>query len=249
MTAMAEALGMTLPGASSIPAMDAAHPRMAADCGERIVAMIGEDLTPQRILTRGAFLNAVAVQMALGGSTNAAVHILAMAGRAGVALTLDDLDAVARRVPVLANLFPSGDKLMEDFYYAGGLPALMARLSDLLSLDETTASGRCTTRSARTARWPCCAATWRPKAPSSSPVPPTRPSSGTAAARWSSTASRRCWRRWPTPISTSTKTPCWCCAMPARWVRRACPNGATCRCRRSCCSAACATCCASATRA
>jgi dihydroxy-acid dehydratase len=142
MTAMAEALGMTLPGASSIPAMDAAHPRMAADCGERIVAMIGEDLTPQRILTRGAFLNAVAVQMALGGSTNAAVHILAMAGRAGVALTLDDLDAVARRVPVLANLFPSGDKLMEDFYYAGGLPALMARLSDLLSLDETTATGR-----------------------------------------------------------------------------------------------------------
>jgi len=139
---MAEALGMTLPGASSIPAMDAAHPRMAADCGERIVAMIGENLTPQRILTRGAFLNAVAMQMALGGSTNAAVHILAMAGRAGVALTLDDLDAVARRVPVLANLFPSGDKLMEDFYYAGGLPALMARLSDLLSLDETTATGR-----------------------------------------------------------------------------------------------------------
>jgi dihydroxy-acid dehydratase len=142
MTGIAEALGMTLPGATSIPAMDAAHPRMAADCGERIVAMIGEDLTPQRILTRGAFLNAAAVQMALGGSTNAAVHILALAGRAGVALTLDDLDAVARRVPVLANLFPSGDKLMEDFYYAGGLPALMARLSDLLSLDEITATGR-----------------------------------------------------------------------------------------------------------
>ena len=142
MTSMAEALGMTLPGASSIPAMDSAHPRMAADCGERIVAMISEDLTPQRILTRGAFLNAVAVQMALGGSTNAAVHILAMAGRAGVALTLDDLDAMARRVPVLANLFPSGDKLMEDFYYAGGLPALMARLGGLLSLDEITATGR-----------------------------------------------------------------------------------------------------------
>ncbi len=141
MTAMAEALGLCLPGASSIPAMDAAHPRMAADCGERIVAMIWEDLKPQRILTRGAFLNAAAVQMALGGSTNAAVHILAMAGRAGVNLTLADLDALARRVPVLANLFPSGDKLMEDFYYAGGLPALMNRIREQLSLDEITVTG------------------------------------------------------------------------------------------------------------
>ena len=142
MTAIAEALGMALPGSSSIPAMDAAHPRMAADCGERIVAMIGEDLTPQRILTHGAFLNAAVVQMALGGSTNACVHIIAMARRAGVALTLADLDAVARRVPVLANLFPSGDKLMEDFYYAGGLPALMNRLRGELSLDEITVTGR-----------------------------------------------------------------------------------------------------------
>ena len=142
MTAIAEALGLCLPSASSIPAMDAAHPRMAADCGERIVQMIFEDLRPQRILTRGAFLNAAAVQMALGGSTNAAVHILAMAGRAGVPLTLADLDAMARRVPVLANLFPSGDKLMEDFYYAGGLPALMNRIRDHLSLDEMTVTGR-----------------------------------------------------------------------------------------------------------
>ncbi len=142
MTAIAEALGMALPGSTSIPAMDAAHPRMAADCGERIVAMIGEDLTPQRILTRGAFLNAAAVQMALGGSTNAAVHILALAGRAGVELSLADLDAVARRVPVLANLFPSGDKLMEDFYYAGGLPALMNRIREHLALDEITVTGQ-----------------------------------------------------------------------------------------------------------
>ncbi len=142
MTAIAEALGMALPGSTSIPAMDAAHPRMAADCGERIVAMIGEDLTPQRILTRGAFINAAVVQMALGGSTNACVHIIAMARRAGVALTLADLDAVARRVPVIANLFPSGDRLMEDFYYAGGLPALMNRLRDELSLGELTVTGR-----------------------------------------------------------------------------------------------------------
>jgi dihydroxy-acid dehydratase len=142
MTAIAEALGMALPGSTSIPAMDSAHPRMAADCGERIVAMIAEDLTPQRILTRGAFLNAAAVEMALGGSTNAVVHMIALAGRAGVALSLADLDAMARRVPVLANLFPSGDKLMEDFYYAGGLPALMNRLRDVLSLDEITVTGQ-----------------------------------------------------------------------------------------------------------
>ncbi|MDE2080744.1 MAG: dihydroxy-acid dehydratase [Burkholderiales bacterium] len=141
MTAIAEALGLAPTGSTSIPAMDAAHPRMAADCGARIVTMIAEGLTPQRLLTRGAFLNAAAVQMALGGSTNAAVHILALAGRAGVPLSLADLDAVARRVPVLANVFPSGDRLMEDFYYAGGLPALMNRLREQLSLGELTAAG------------------------------------------------------------------------------------------------------------
>ena len=142
MTAIAEALGMALPGSTSIPAMDAAHPRMAADCGERIVGMIAEDLRPQRVLTRGAFMNAAVVQMALGGSTNACVHIIAMARRAGVELTLADLDAVARRVPVIANLFPSGDRLMEDFYYAGGLPALMNRLAGELQLNELTVTGR-----------------------------------------------------------------------------------------------------------
>ncbi len=142
MTLIAEALGLALPGSTSIPAMDAAHPRMAANCGQRIVAMIAEDLTPQRLLTRGSFINAVVVQMALGGSTNAAVHIIALARRAGVDLTLADLDDVARRVPVLANLFPSGSKLMEDFYYAGGLPALMNRLRDQLSSNELTATGR-----------------------------------------------------------------------------------------------------------
>ncbi len=142
MTAMAEALGLALPGSTSIPAMDAAHPRMAADCGERIVGMVWDDLTPQRILTRGSFLNAAVVQMALGGSTNAAVHIIALARRAGVDLSLADLDAAARRVPVIANLFPSGDRLMEDFYYAGGLPALMNRVRDELSLGERTCTGR-----------------------------------------------------------------------------------------------------------
>jgi dihydroxy-acid dehydratase len=141
MTAIVEALGLALPGSTSIPAMDSAHTRMATACGERIVQMVWDDLTPARILTRGAFLNAAAVQMALGGSTNAAVHIIAMARRAGVPFTLDDLDAMSRRVPVLANLFPSGDRLMEDFHYAGGLPALMNVIRDVLSLDELTVTG------------------------------------------------------------------------------------------------------------
>jgi dihydroxy-acid dehydratase len=142
MTSIVEALGLALPGSTAIPAMDAAHTRMATTCGERIVQMVWDDLTPAQILTRGAFLNAAAVLMALGGSTNAAVHIIAMARRAGVALTLDDLDAVGRRVPVLANLFPSGDRLMEDFHYAGGLPALMTRITAQLSLTERNVNGR-----------------------------------------------------------------------------------------------------------
>ena len=142
MTSIVEALGLALPGSTAIPAMDAGHTRMATTCGERIVQMVWDDLTPQSILTRGAFMNAVAVQMALGGSTNAAVHIVAMARRAGVELTLDDLDAVGRKVPVLANLFPSGDRLMEDFHYAGGLPALMTRIAAHLSLGERNVNGR-----------------------------------------------------------------------------------------------------------
>ena len=142
MTSMTEALGLALPGSTSMPAMDSAHTRMATNCGERIVQMIWDDLTPQRILTRGSFMNAVAVQMALGGSTNAAVHVIALARRAGVALSLDDLDAVSRRIPVIANLFPSGDRLMEDFYYAGGLPALMNVIAHELSLGELTVTGR-----------------------------------------------------------------------------------------------------------
>ncbi len=142
MTSMVEALGLALPASTSIPAMDAGHTRMATTCGERIVQMVWDDLTPQKILTREAFLNAVAVQMALGGSTNAAVHILALARRAGVALTLDDLDAVARQVPVLANLFPSGNRLMEDFHFAGGVPALMSRIQQHLSLQAQNVNGK-----------------------------------------------------------------------------------------------------------
>jgi dihydroxy-acid dehydratase len=141
MTGIVEALGLCLPGSTSIPAMDAAHPRMATTCGERIVGMVWEDLKPSRLLTRNSFHNAVVVHMALGGSTNAAVHTIAMARRAGINLTLDDMDAVARNVPVLANLFPSGDKLMEDFYYAGGLPGLMKTVEAYLHTAELTVTG------------------------------------------------------------------------------------------------------------
>lgn len=142
LTAMVEALGLSLPGASSLAAMDSAHARMAASCGERIVGMIWEDLTPAKLLSRASFLNAVAVQMALGGSTNAAVHVMALAGRAGVELSLDDLDAMARRVPVVANLFPSGNRLMEDLHFAGGLPALMNRIQAHLDLSVPTVTGQ-----------------------------------------------------------------------------------------------------------
>lgn len=142
MTSIVEALGLTLPGATSIPAMDAAHTRMCTDAGQRIVDMVWQDLTPKRILTPGAFHNAMVVQMALGGSTNACVHLIAMARRAGVPLTLDDMDAMGRNIPVLANLFPNGDRLMEDFYYAGGLPALMSVLRPYLKLGELTATGQ-----------------------------------------------------------------------------------------------------------
>ena len=142
MTCLTEALGLTLPGASAIPAMDSAHARMATDCGERIVGMIWEDLKPSRLLTKGSFDNAMAVQMALAGSTNAAIHLIAMARRANIALTLDAMDTMARQVPVLANLFPSGDRLMEDFYYAGGLPALMAVIRSKLSTSEMTVTSR-----------------------------------------------------------------------------------------------------------
>lgn len=143
MTSIAEALGITLPGASSIPAADANHIRMSAGCGRRIVEMVHEDLTPEKILTPDAFANAVTVAMATGCSTNAIIHLIAMARRAGVTLTMDDLDRAGRNVPVIANVRPSGTKyLMEDFYYAGGLRGLMNRMRDHLVLDAPTVSGR-----------------------------------------------------------------------------------------------------------
>jgi dihydroxy-acid dehydratase len=142
MTAIAEAIGFTLPGATSIPAMDANHPRMASACGARIVDMVWEDLKPSRVLSDKAIRNGIAAYMALGGSTNAAIHLIAIAGRAGIKVTLAEMDRVARDIPVLANLFPSGDKLMEDFFFAGGLPALLNEIRAHLALDSMTVTGR-----------------------------------------------------------------------------------------------------------
>ena len=142
MTAIAESLGLTLPGASSIPAADANHIRMSTRCGRRAVEMVFEDLTPDKIITRESVDNSVTVAMATGCSTNAVVHLIAMARRAGVPLTLDDLDKAGRSTPVIANIRPSGKQyLMEDFYYAGGLRALMNEMKDKLNLDVMTVSG------------------------------------------------------------------------------------------------------------
>ena len=142
MTSAVDALGLTLPGASSIPAADSAHPRMASAAGRRIVEMVWEGLAPRDFLTTQAFENAVTAAMALGGSTNAIIHLIAMAGRAGASLDLDRFDALSRRTPFLANLRPSGKFLMEDFYYAGGLLALLKELTGLLHADCMTVNGR-----------------------------------------------------------------------------------------------------------
>jgi dihydroxy-acid dehydratase len=142
MTAMAEALGLTLPGASSIPAADANHPRLALSSGQRIVEMVWEDLKPSEILNTHAFENAITTDMALAGSTNAIIHLVALAGRCGLKLELPRFEEISERVPVLANIRPSGVYLMEDFYYAGGLRALMAQIRDLLHLECLTVNGR-----------------------------------------------------------------------------------------------------------
>ena len=130
MTSVAEALGLTLPGAASIPAPDSRHAQMAVATGQRIVDMVWEDLRPSEILTPAAFDNAIITILSLGGSTNALVHLLAMAGRAGVRLSLERFDELATHTPLIANLRPAGTYLMEDFYYAGGLRGLLARLDD-----------------------------------------------------------------------------------------------------------------------
>jgi dihydroxy-acid dehydratase len=142
MTAISETLGITLPGASSIPAVDANHARMATNCGRRIVEMVWEDLKPSDILTKESFENAITSDMAIGGSTNAIIHLVAIAGRRGMKLPLKKFDEISQRTPMIANLRPSGQFLMEDFYYAGGLRALLGQIRDLLHLDCLTVNGK-----------------------------------------------------------------------------------------------------------
>ncbi len=142
MTSAAEALGMTLAGAASIPAADSRHARMAVETGRRAVAIAWEDVKPRDILTAESFDNAITTVLALGGSTNAVVHLIAMARRCGIPLSLDRFDALSQRTPLVANVRPAGKYLMEDFYYAGGLRALMASIRDLLHVDAHTVGGR-----------------------------------------------------------------------------------------------------------
>lgn len=142
MACLTEALGLQLPGSAAIPAVDAGRKVIAQLAGRRIVAMVGEALRPSAILTRDAFENAIRTNVAIGGSTNAVVHLLAMAGRAGVPLALDDFDRLGRDVPTLVNLKPTGTFLMEEFAAAGGVPAVLAEIADLLHLDALTVTGR-----------------------------------------------------------------------------------------------------------
>jgi dihydroxy-acid dehydratase len=143
MMSLAEALGFCLPGAASIPAPDSNHAKMATLTGKRIVDMVWEDLKPRDFLTQASFDNAIVTLMAMGGSTNALIHLVAMAGRAGIKLPLERFNDFSAKVPLLANVRPSGDKyLMEDFYYAGGLRALLAELKEFLALHCRTVNGR-----------------------------------------------------------------------------------------------------------
>ena len=141
MTSVAEVLGMTLPGAATIPAADSNHPRMATASGRRIVELVWQDVKPRDIMSREAIENAIVTVMTLGGSTNAAIHILAIAARNGHEIDLELLDSLSRTTPVLCDLRPSGRYLMEDFYYAGGLRGLLNRLRDKLHLDCMTVNG------------------------------------------------------------------------------------------------------------
>ena len=152
MACMVEALGLSLPGNAAIPAVDANRRVLAHHAGMRIVDMVRENLNLSRILTREAFENAIVVNTAIGGSTNFVLHLLAIAGRIGVPLTLDDMNDLARNIPLLLNLQPSGDYFMEDFYYAGGLPAVIRELDSFLHGDVLTVNGKSLRENCQAAR-------------------------------------------------------------------------------------------------
>ncbi len=151
MTSLAEALGMTLPDCANIPAPDSRRLAFAELSGQRAVEMVWEDLRPSRIMTRGAFENAIAVCMALGGSTNAVVHLVAMAGRLGIRLELGEFDRISRKTPHLVNVKPSGELLMEDFFHAGGVRVVMREILPLLNGDCITVTGKTVAENVSTA--------------------------------------------------------------------------------------------------
>lgn len=256
MACMAEALGMQLPGSAAWPAVDSRRMETAQAAGQRIVTMVEEELRPSHILTREAFENAIRVNAAIGGSTNALIHLTALAGRVGVELDLGDFDELVRAVPTLVNLMPSGKYLMEDFCYAGGLPAVLAELltGGLLHGEQITVTGRTVAENTASAERvdddvitpstppssrpapasPSCAATCAPTAPSSSSPPP-RPTCSPTAAPPASSTPRRHTTRWPTiPTSTSTRTPSSSSATPAPRATPACPRSPTFPCPPSC---------------
>jgi dihydroxy-acid dehydratase len=177
MASMAEALGMQLPYSATWPAVDSRRYETAQRAGQVIVGLVEKDLRPSAIMTRAAFENAIRVNAAIGGSTNAVIHLLAIAGRLGVPLALDDFDVLARDVPTLVNLQPSGEYLMEDFCYAGGLPAVMRELGDLLHGDPVTVTG--SPVSANIADAPC----WNPSVIRTLASPLQPPGTGTAVLR------------------------------------------------------------------
>ena len=142
MACMVEALGLTLPSNAAIPAVDARRKRLAHMAGNRIVEMVHEDLRLSKVLQRENFENAIRINGAIGGSTNFVIHLLAIAGRLNIPLDMDDFDRLGSRMPLLVNLMPSGEYLMEDFYYAGGLPAVIEALRDILHMDALTVTGR-----------------------------------------------------------------------------------------------------------
>jgi dihydroxy-acid dehydratase len=268
MAALSEALGLALPGTAAIPAPDSRRLRLAEAVGRQIVEVVRRGLTPAQILTERAFENALRVFMAVGGSTNAVVHLPAIAGRLGLRLPLEKVDAFSRTTPLLVNLRPSGQFHMEDLFEAGGIPAVMKELAPLLHLDCLTVTGRTVGEElerARVDRRDVIRPLGEPLAAeggtavlrgnlcragrSSSNRLRRRICCGTAGERWCSMIRTISKPASTAPTSMSAPRTCWCCRTPGRAAAPGCPSGDRSRCPGSCWRPACATWCASATRA